>query len=39
MKKLILVGAGGHTKSIIDSIQSAKKYEIIGIIDKTIEDE
>ena len=32
MKKLILVGAGGHAKSIIDIILSTKMWEIAGIV-------
>ena len=33
-KKIILIGGGGHCKSSIDIIESIKKYEIFGIIDK-----
>lgn len=33
MKKLILIGGGGHCKSVIDTIQSLDVYEIVGIID------
>ena len=33
MEKIILLGGGGHCKSIIDTIQTSKLYEIIGIID------
>ena len=33
MKKIVLVGAGGHTLSVIDSIQSNGEYEIAGITD------
>ena len=35
MKKrpIILVGGGGHCKSVIDVIESENKYEIIGILD------
>ncbi len=33
MKKIILIGAGGHCKSCIDVIEEEKKFEIIGIID------
>ncbi len=33
MKKIILVGAGGHALSVIDSIHSNNKYEIIGVTD------
>ena len=32
MKKIILIGAGGHCKSCIDVIEE-EKFEIIGIID------
>ncbi|MGE5628573.1 MAG: acetyltransferase [Solirubrobacterales bacterium] len=33
MKKIVLIGAGGHCKVIIDIIQSTKEYEIVGITD------
>ena len=33
MKKLILLGAGGHCKSCIDVIEQEGKYEIMGILD------
>lgn len=32
-KKLILIGAGGHAKVIIDSIDK-EEYEIVGLLDK-----
>lgn len=31
MNKIVLVGAGGHALSVIDSIQSNGEYEIVGI--------
>ncbi len=34
MKKIILIGAGGHCNSCIDVIELEKKYKIIGLIDK-----
>jgi sugar O-acyltransferase (sialic acid O-acetyltransferase NeuD family) len=34
MKKIILIGGGGHCKSVIDVIEQEAKFEIIGIIDK-----
>jgi len=34
MKKIILVGAGGHCKSCIDVIENKKKFKIVAIIDK-----
>lgn len=33
MKKIILIGAGGHCKVIADIIKSTNEYEIIGITD------
>ncbi len=33
MEKIILIGGGGHCKSVIDVIETEKKYEIAGIID------
>lgn len=34
MKKLILIGGGGHCKSCIDVIEQENKYEIAGVLDK-----
>jgi sugar O-acyltransferase (sialic acid O-acetyltransferase NeuD family) len=34
MKKILLIGGGGHCKSVIDVIEQEKKYSIAGIIDK-----
>lgn len=33
MKKIVLVGGGGHCKVIIDIINSCKQYEIVGVTD------
>lgn len=33
MKKLILIGGGGHCKACIDVIEQENKYEIHGILD------
>ncbi|OZV13445.1 serine acetyltransferase [Tissierella sp. P1] len=33
MEDIILIGGGGHCKSIIDTINKLKKYNIIGILD------
>jgi sugar O-acyltransferase (sialic acid O-acetyltransferase NeuD family) len=33
MKKLILIGAGGHCISVIDVIETSKEYSIEGILD------
>lgn len=38
MKKIVLIGAGGHCKVIIDIIKSIGEYEIIGITDKSSKD-
>ena len=34
MKKIILIGGGGHCKSVIDVIEQEGKFQIIGIVDK-----
>ena len=34
MNKIILIGAGGHCKSVIDVIEQEGKFKIHGIIDK-----
>jgi sugar O-acyltransferase (sialic acid O-acetyltransferase NeuD family) len=34
MKKIILVGGGGHCKSCLDVIENENKYKVRGIIDK-----
>ena len=33
MKKILLIGGGGHCKSCIDVIEQDGTYEIAGIID------
>lgn len=32
-KKIILIGAGGHSRSVIDSIKGKNEYDIAGILD------
>lgn len=34
MKKIVLIGAGGHCKIIIGIIRSSNEYEIIGMTNK-----
>lgn len=34
MKKIVLIGGGGHSKVIIDIINSTNEYEIVGITEK-----
>ena len=36
MKEIIILGAGGHCKSIIDVIELEAKYQIVGIIDNEL---
>ncbi len=33
MKDLILIGGGGHCKSVIDVIESGREFRIVGIVD------
>lgn len=33
MEKIVLIGAGGHAHSVIDSIKSKQHFEIVGITD------
>lgn len=33
MENIVLVGAGGHAKSVIDTIEKEEKYHIIGFLD------
>ena len=33
-KPIVLVGGGGHCRSVIEVIESAQEYEIVGIVDK-----
>ncbi|MDO8454783.1 MAG: NeuD/PglB/VioB family sugar acetyltransferase [Sulfurimonas sp.] len=34
MEEILLIGGGGHCKSVIDVIEQEKRYKIAGIIDK-----
>lgn len=33
MKDILLIGGGGHCKSVIDTLKASKEYNIIGILD------
>jgi sugar O-acyltransferase (sialic acid O-acetyltransferase NeuD family) len=33
-EKIVLIGGGGHCRSVIDVIEQENRYEIIGIVDK-----
>ena len=35
MKEIILIGGGGHCKSVIDVIEQEGKFQIVGIVDKS----
>jgi sugar O-acyltransferase (sialic acid O-acetyltransferase NeuD family) len=35
MKKIILIGGGGHCRSVIDVIEQEGKFKILGIIDRS----
>lgn len=34
MKKIILLGIGGHARAVVDSIEQLKIYEIVGFLDR-----
>jgi len=36
MKKIIIIGAGGHAKSCADVIKSKKEFSILGFIDNNL---
>ena len=38
MKKILLLGNGGHAKSCIDLIENSGNYKIVGIISKNKKD-
>ncbi len=35
MKEIILIGGGGHCKSVIDVIEQESQFVIVGIVDKS----
>jgi sugar O-acyltransferase (sialic acid O-acetyltransferase NeuD family) len=37
IKKIILIGAGGHSKSCIDIIESSNEFDIVGLIDNDLD--
>jgi len=37
-KKIVIIGAGGHAKSIIDAIEQAGEYQIVGFVEKAESD-
>lgn len=37
MKKIVLIGGGGHCKVVIDIIKNIREYDIVGITEKKID--
>ncbi len=37
MQELIIIGAGGHAKSVIDILESMNEYKILGLVDNAFE--
>jgi len=37
MKDIIIIGAGGHSRSAIDILKGLNEYEILGIVDNDLE--
>lgn len=37
MKKIVLIGGGGHCKSCIDVIKSDNRFKIIGVLDNNLD--
>ena len=35
-KKLLIIGAGGHSKTCLEVLNSTKKFQILGFLDKKI---
>ena len=35
MKEIILIGGGGHCRSVIDVVEQEGQFKIVGIVDKT----
>ena len=36
MKSLVIIGAGGHCRSVIEGVESQNEYEILGILDREL---
>lgn len=34
MEEIVLLGFGGHSKSVIDTIERQNEYKIIGVLEK-----
>lgn len=38
MEKIVIIGCGGHAKSVADIIERARKYEIVGFVDQELNE-
>ncbi|MFI3177714.1 MAG: acetyltransferase [Eubacteriales bacterium] len=38
MEQIVLLGCGGHSKSVVDTIERQGKYEIVGFLDQEMND-
>ncbi|WP_236748673.1 NeuD/PglB/VioB family sugar acetyltransferase [Acidovorax carolinensis] len=38
MKRLLIVGAGGHGRSVAEAVLAAGKYELVGFVDDAVPD-
>ena len=36
MKKIVLVGGGGHCRSCVDVIEQQAEFEIVGVVDSML---
>lgn len=39
MEKIIIIGCGGHAKSVLDIIEREQKYEVVGFSSKDLDEE
>ena len=37
MQNIIIIGAGGHSRSVIDILESLNEYKIVGLVDNEFE--
>ena len=38
MEKIVIIGCGGHAKSVVDIIERERKYEIVGFVDRELNE-
>lgn len=39
MEKIVIIGCGGHAKSVLDIIEREQKYEVVGFSSKDLDEE